>query len=66
MLAGNKGADGAVEVTAEETSPPPSDDLSHLDAKGAFAFYFVNPRNNNIRGFFMSISLDVNLCVPLF
>ncbi|XP_068449738.1 protein OS-9 isoform X1 [Clinocottus analis] len=33
MLAGNKGADGAVEVTAEETSPAPSDDLSHLDAK---------------------------------
>ncbi|XP_034387827.1 protein OS-9 isoform X2 [Cyclopterus lumpus] len=33
MLAGNKGADGAVEVTAEETSPPPSDDLSHIDAK---------------------------------
>ncbi|TNN81417.1 Protein OS-9 [Liparis tanakae] len=33
MLAGNKGADGAVEVTAEETSPPPSDELSHLDAK---------------------------------
>ncbi|XP_054472805.1 protein OS-9 isoform X2 [Anoplopoma fimbria] len=31
MLAGNKGADGAVEVTAEETSPAPSDELNHLD-----------------------------------
>uniref|UniRef100_A0A8C2Z565 Endoplasmic reticulum lectin n=1 Tax=Cyclopterus lumpus TaxID=8103 RepID=A0A8C2Z565_CYCLU len=31
MLAGNKGADGAVEVTAEETSPPPSDDLKEAE-----------------------------------
>ncbi|XP_068576699.1 protein OS-9 isoform X2 [Cebidichthys violaceus] len=33
MLAGNKGADGAVEVTAEDTSSAPSDDLNHSDAK---------------------------------
>lgn len=36
MLAGNEGADGAVEVTAEETSPVPSDDPNHPDKKGAF------------------------------
>ncbi|TDH14216.1 hypothetical protein EPR50_G00040450 [Perca flavescens] len=33
MLAGNEGADGAVEVTAEETSPAPSDDLNQSDTK---------------------------------
>lgn len=31
MLAGNEGADGAVEVTADATSPPPDDDA---DRKG--------------------------------
>nr|XP_033938620.1 protein OS-9 isoform X3 [Pseudochaenichthys georgianus] len=31
MLAANEGADGAVEVTAEETSPAPSDDLGPSD-----------------------------------
>ncbi|XP_063766475.1 protein OS-9 isoform X2 [Eleginops maclovinus] len=35
MLAGNEGADGAVEVTAEETSPAPSDDLDQSDKKDA-------------------------------
>ncbi|KAK9529118.1 hypothetical protein VZT92_013233 [Zoarces viviparus] len=33
MLAGNKGADGAVEVTAEDPSSAPSDDLNLSDAK---------------------------------
>ncbi|XP_074489835.1 protein OS-9 isoform X3 [Sebastes fasciatus] len=33
MLAGNEGADGAVEVTAEETSPAPSDDPNQSDTK---------------------------------
>lgn len=33
MLAGNEGADGAVEVTADETSPAPSDDLNQSDRK---------------------------------
>ncbi|XP_076613285.1 protein OS-9 isoform X3 [Chaetodon auriga] len=33
MLAGNEGADGAVEVTADETSPAPSDDLNQPDRK---------------------------------
>ncbi|XP_075966551.1 protein OS-9 [Anarhichas minor] len=33
MLAGNKGADGAVEVTAEDTSSAPSDDLNLSDTK---------------------------------
>ncbi|XP_040060588.2 protein OS-9 isoform X4 [Gasterosteus aculeatus] len=33
MLAGNKGADGAVEVTAEETSSAPGDDLNHSNAE---------------------------------
>ncbi|XP_022600508.1 protein OS-9 isoform X3 [Seriola dumerili] len=33
MLAGNEGADGAVEVTAEEISPAPSDDSDHSDRK---------------------------------
>lgn len=36
MLAGNEGPDGAVEVTADETSPVPSDDLNQTDRKGAF------------------------------
>lgn len=35
MLAGNDGADGAVEVTAEATSPAQSDDLNQADRKGA-------------------------------
>uniref|UniRef100_A0AAQ4RWB3 Endoplasmic reticulum lectin n=1 Tax=Gasterosteus aculeatus aculeatus TaxID=481459 RepID=A0AAQ4RWB3_GASAC len=35
MLAGNKGADGAVEVTAEETSSAPGDDLNHSNAEDA-------------------------------
>lgn len=35
MLAGNDGADGAVEVTAEETSPVSSDDSDHSDTTGA-------------------------------
>ncbi|TMS18808.1 Protein OS-9 [Larimichthys crocea] len=34
MLAGNEGADGAVEVTAEATSPAQSDDLNQADRKG--------------------------------
>lgn len=34
MLAGNEGADGAVEVTGEETSPAPSDITDHLGRKG--------------------------------
>uniref|UniRef100_A0A8D2ZKD1 Endoplasmic reticulum lectin n=1 Tax=Scophthalmus maximus TaxID=52904 RepID=A0A8D2ZKD1_SCOMX len=34
MLAGNDGADGAVEVTAEETSPVSSDDSDHSDTTG--------------------------------
>ncbi|XP_030275319.1 protein OS-9 isoform X2 [Sparus aurata] len=33
MLAGNEGPDGAVEVTADETSPVPSDDLNQTDRK---------------------------------
>uniref|UniRef100_A0A8D0CQD0 Endoplasmic reticulum lectin n=1 Tax=Sander lucioperca TaxID=283035 RepID=A0A8D0CQD0_SANLU len=33
MLAGNEGTDGAVEVTAEETSPAPSDDPNQSDTK---------------------------------
>ncbi|XP_059185535.1 protein OS-9 isoform X2 [Centropristis striata] len=33
MLAGNEEADGAVEVTAEETSPAPSDDPNQSDTK---------------------------------
>ncbi|XP_071349443.1 protein OS-9 isoform X3 [Trachinotus anak] len=33
MLAGNEGADGAVEVTAEEISPVPSDDSDHSERK---------------------------------
>ncbi|XP_034726235.1 protein OS-9 isoform X1 [Etheostoma cragini] len=33
MLTGNEGADGAVEVTAEETSPAPSDDPNQSDTK---------------------------------
>ncbi|XP_037345898.2 protein OS-9 isoform X3 [Pungitius pungitius] len=33
MLAGKKGSDGAVEVTAEETSSAPGDDLNHSDAE---------------------------------
>ncbi|XP_073324055.1 protein OS-9 [Pagrus major] len=33
MLAGNEGPDGAVEVTADETSPVPSDDLNQPDRK---------------------------------
>ncbi|GAA6215738.1 protein OS-9 isoform X2 [Lates japonicus] len=33
MLAGNEGADGAVEVTAEEISPAPSDDSDNSDRK---------------------------------
>ncbi|KAE8298653.1 Protein OS-9 Precursor [Larimichthys crocea] len=33
MLAGNDGADGAVEVTAEATSPAQSDDLNQADRK---------------------------------
>ncbi|XP_042359766.1 protein OS-9 isoform X2 [Plectropomus leopardus] len=33
MLAGNEEADGAVEVTAEETSPSPEDDLDQSDTK---------------------------------
>lgn len=36
MLAGNEGADGAVEVTADETSPAPSDDPNQSDRKGTF------------------------------
>lgn len=36
MLAGNEGADETVEVTADETSPAPSDDHNELDGKGAF------------------------------
>lgn len=36
MLAGNEGADGAVEVTAEETSPAPSEDPNMSDTKGTF------------------------------
>ncbi|XP_044033265.1 protein OS-9 isoform X2 [Siniperca chuatsi] len=35
MLAGNEGANGAVEVTAEETSPKPSDDPNQSDRKDA-------------------------------
>lgn len=38
MLAGNDGADGAVEVTAEATSPAQSDDLNQADRKGAVFF----------------------------
>ncbi|XP_033482726.1 protein OS-9 isoform X2 [Epinephelus lanceolatus] len=37
MLAGNEGADGAVEVTAEETSPAPSEDPNMSDTKDAAA-----------------------------
>ncbi|XP_032370272.1 protein OS-9 isoform X1 [Etheostoma spectabile] len=33
MLTGKEGADGAVEVTAEETSPAPSDDPNQSDTK---------------------------------
>lgn len=36
MLAGNEGSDGAVEVTAAETSPAHSDDQDQTDGKGAF------------------------------
>ncbi|XP_069010924.1 protein OS-9 isoform X2 [Embiotoca jacksoni] len=35
MLAGNEGADGAVEVTAEETPAAPSADPNQADGKGA-------------------------------
>lgn len=35
MLAGNEGADETVEVTADETSPAPSDDQDELDGKDA-------------------------------
>lgn len=38
MLAGNEDADGAVEVTAEETSPAPSDDPNQSDRKGEYLF----------------------------
>lgn len=34
MLAGNEGAGGAVEVTAKETSPAPSEDPDQSDRKG--------------------------------
>ncbi|KAL7407115.1 hypothetical protein ABVT39_003337 [Epinephelus coioides] len=37
MLAGNEGPDGAVEVTAEETSPAPSDDSNMSDTKDTAA-----------------------------
>ncbi|XP_068171264.1 protein OS-9 [Antennarius striatus] len=35
MLAGNEGADGTVEVTADDTSPAPSDSSNHLDSEDA-------------------------------
>lgn len=38
MLAGNEGADGAVEVTPEETTPASSDDQDQSDRKGAFLY----------------------------
>lgn len=41
MLAGNDGADGAVEVTAEATSPAQSDDLNQADRKGAVFFFYT-------------------------
>uniref|UniRef100_A0A673CY31 Endoplasmic reticulum lectin n=1 Tax=Sphaeramia orbicularis TaxID=375764 RepID=A0A673CY31_9TELE len=36
MLAGNEGTDGATEVTADESSPAPTDDSDQLDREGAF------------------------------
>lgn len=37
MLAGNEETDGAVEVTPEEISPPPSAGPNPSDEKGAFS-----------------------------
>uniref|UniRef100_A0AAQ5XDY6 Endoplasmic reticulum lectin n=1 Tax=Amphiprion ocellaris TaxID=80972 RepID=A0AAQ5XDY6_AMPOC len=41
MLAGNEEADGAVEVTAEETSPAPGNDPDESDRKGTCEMYFL-------------------------
>lgn len=36
MLSGNERTDGTVEVTAEDTSPTPSNDPDQSDEKGSF------------------------------
>lgn len=69
MLAGNEGADGAVEVTADEASPAPSDEPDQPDRKGAFLFlrgkrplkYFSNLSKHSIQIYtvvFISITPD--------
>uniref|UniRef100_A0A8C4DJL3 Endoplasmic reticulum lectin n=1 Tax=Dicentrarchus labrax TaxID=13489 RepID=A0A8C4DJL3_DICLA len=45
MLAGNEGADGAVEVTADETSPASSDDPNQSDRKGADVLQSIKAQN---------------------
>ena len=55
MLAANEGADGAVEVTAEETSPAPSDDLGPSDNTG-FLFFTQEAKYNQKYFSIMSIN----------
>lgn len=72
MLAGNKGADGAVEVTAEETSSAPGDDLNHSNAEGALC-YTANYLQNIVEmcqstdyKYVTCFSWPSHLCLPYF